>query len=430
MADASVLLDLAGPFGAVGPPRKSDTTGWMPEECSIFTASTGNPSAVTGPFRPGARIAHGAGRAYGDPDRARLLAVAEALERYAALLVDDRRLTLASAAELGGDALDLDHIPRCSSRELSRPGCPIMDIDKTRPIRWTAAEDLRTGRRVLVPAVMAFLEFPELDAENFWIPISTGCAVHASFEAAAVAAICEVIERDAIALTWLQRLPLPRLDDSRLSEAARSLIAWCTDRGITSHLYDATTDLDVPVVYCLQTTERTPRGAQLVGAACGFDIPFLAEHALLETMGLRPGVQGSRRLPRRYADFRSIDDDAAVMAARSKRAAFGFLLDDLANRPVSRLEAPGPRSDQERLLFLLQRLAQRGMTTLAVDLTPRELREVGHVAIRVIIPELQPMSARPLVQYRGHHRLYTAPGHMGFRTLPEHRLNPYPQPMA
>ncbi|KAB8194174.1 bacteriocin biosynthesis protein SagD [Nonomuraea phyllanthi] len=430
MADASALLELAGPFGAVGPPRRADTGGWLPEECSVFTSFTGNPTAVAGPFRPRARTAYGAGRAYGDPDRARLLAVAEALERYAALLVDGKRLIVAAAAELGRDALDLDRVPRCSRRELSRPGCPVVNADKTRPIRWTPAEDLHTGTRVLVPAVMAFLEFPELEAENFWVPISTGCAVHGSFEAAAVAAICEVIERDAIALTWLQRLPLPRLDDRCLSAAARSLIAWCSDRGIASHLYDATTDLGVPMVYCLQTTDRTPRGAQLVGAACGFDVPSLAEHALLETMALRLGVQARRGLPRRYADFRSIHDDAAVMAARSKRAAFGFLLDDLANRPVSRPRDPGQGSDRERLRFLLQRLSRAGMTAWVVDLTPRELREVGHVALRVIIPELQPMSARPLVQYRGHPRLYSAPGRMGFRALPERRLNPYPQPMA
>lgn len=423
---ASSLLDLAGPFGAVGRPQRVSTDGWLPRECSMFSAYTGNPSAVGGPFRRNARSGYGTGRAYGDPERARLLAVAEALERYAGLVVDRRRLTVATAAELGSHALDPERIPRCSARELARPGCPVTRFDDKRPIRWVEAADLHTGRRLLVPAVMAFLEFPELEAENFWIPISTGCAVHTCFEAAAVGAICEVIERDALALTWLQRLPLPRLARSCLSPAARSIIDWCTARGIESHLFDATTDVGVPVVYCLQTTERAPRGAQLVGAACGFDVVDLAEHALLETMGLRPGIQG-RAVPRRYADYRSIDDGAAAMARRSRRAAFGFLLGE---RPCSAPRGAGSRSDRERLAFLLRRLERLGMGALAVDLTTRELRESGHVAVRVLIPELQPMSARPLVQYRGHRRLYTAPPRMGLRALPESRLNPYPQPMA
>ncbi|GAA0328050.1 YcaO-like family protein [Actinoallomurus spadix] len=436
MEGASALLDLAGPYGAVGRPRRVNTYGWMPNECVLYTASTGNPSAVTRPFRADARAGHGTGRAYGDPDRARLLAVAEALERYAGLVAPERGVILASAAELGGDALDLDLIARCSPRELRRPGCPVHAIDRTRPIRWTTATDLRTGRPVLVPAVLVFLTFPELDAENFWIPISTGCAVHRTVEAAAVNALCELIERDALALTWLLRRPLPRLAEDRLPEPARSIVAWCADHGIASFLYDATTDVGVPVVYCLQTAEHAPRTGQLVGAACGFDGASLAEHALMEAMGLRLGMESRPAPPRRYADHRVVDDGAAVMAARARRDAFGFLLGDLpaphrpGDLPASRPPGGDPGSDRARLEFLLRRLAELDMTVLLVDLTTRELRDSGHVAVRVIVPELQPMSARPLVQYRAHPRLRTAAERLGLPPLPERRLNPYPQPMA
>lgn len=424
--EPSALLDLAGPYGAVGPPQRVNTHGWMPRECAMYTAATGNPSAVTGPYRADARSGYGTGRAYGDPGRARLLAVAEAMERYAGLMNPAHGLVTASAADLGGDALDLGRIARCSARELNRPGCPVHDADPARPIRWTEAVDMHTGGTVFVPAVLTFLRFPELDAEDFWIPISTGCAVHRTVAAAAVNAILELIERDAVALTWLLRRPLPRLADACLSAAARAIVGWCADHGIASFLYDATTDVGVPVVYCLQTTENAPRTAQLVGAACGFDVAALTGHALMETMGLRPGI-AYRRAPRRYADYRSVDDGATVMAARARRKAFGFLDSGL---PASRPAAPDPGTDERRLGFLLRRLAALGMTALLVDLTTRELRDSGHVAVRVIVPELQPMSARPLVQFRAHPRLRTASERMG-RTPPAERdLNPYPQPMA
>ncbi|MCO5973227.1 YcaO-like family protein [Actinoallomurus soli] len=432
----SALLDLAGPYGAVGRPRRVNTYGWMPNECVLYTASTGNPSAVTGPFRADARVGHGTGRAYGDADRARLLAVAEALERYSGLVAPERGVVVASAAELGDDALDLDLIARCSPRELRRPGCPVHAPDGTRPIRWTEAVNLRTGRPVLVPAVLVFLTFPESAAENFWIPISTGCAVHRTVEAAVVNALCELIERDALALTWLLRRPLPRLAEDRLPDSARSILAWCADHGIESFLYDATTDVGVPVVYCLQIAEHTSRTGQLVGAACGFGGASLTEHALLEAMGLRLGIESRPAPPRRYADHRVVDDGAAVMAARARREAFGFLRGGLpASHPAGDLSASrpvggDPGSDRARLEFLLRRLAELGMTVLMVDLTTRELRDSGHVAVRVIVPELQPMSARPLVQYRAHPRLRTAAERMGLPPLPERRLNPYPQPMA
>jgi ribosomal protein S12 methylthiotransferase accessory factor len=383
---------------------------------------------VTGPFRADARVGSGTGRAYGDPERARLLAVAEAMERYAGLIPRESGLVVGPAVEMGRDAIDLDLIARCSRRELSQPGCPIHDVDKTRPIRWAKATNLHTGQTVLVPAVMVFLSFPQLDAENFWIPVSTGCAVHQSVEAAAVNAISELIERDALALTWLLRRPLPLLDDGCLPDSARSIIGWCAGHGIESFLYDATTDLGVPVVCCLQTTENAPRTGQLVGAACGFDIASLTEHALLEAMCLRLGIENRRELPRRYADHRSVHDGAAVMAARARRDAFEFFLRN--DVPASRPAGIDLGSDRGRLEFLLRRLAELDMTALAVDLTTRELRDSGHVAVRVIVPQLQPMSVRPLVQYRAHRRLRTAPERLGLRPEPDRRLNPYPQPMA
>src|SRR4029450_8726275 len=46
------------------------------------------------------------------------LALTEALERYCTCVFDREQFTLATAAELGDAALDLDSTPRCSDQEL------------------------------------------------------------------------------------------------------------------------------------------------------------------------------------------------------------------------------------------------------------------------------------------------------------------------
>jgi ribosomal protein S12 methylthiotransferase accessory factor len=135
-------------------------------------------------------------------------------------------------------------------------------------------------------------------------------------------------------------------------------------------------------------------------------------------------------VPRRYADYDAASDGATAMGRRSRRAAFGFLFDDLASRPVT---TPVPlqfASDSERLGHLLKLLADKGMPVYAVDISTRELTSIDHSAVRVVIPGLQPMSLRPLAQYRGHARLYNAPAQMGMRVLPESRLNSWPQPVS
>jgi ribosomal protein S12 methylthiotransferase accessory factor len=424
------LVGLAGRFGAVGPVRQLKTDAWMPPKCSIYTAVVGN-TTLSGPERRLADGHFGAGRAYGDPARARLLAVSEALERYASNTIDEDTLTTASATDLGDDALDLDRVPRCSARERRRPGCPVGKADKKERIRWLKGVDLHSGADAFVPAVMASLGLGRLPTERFWMPISTGAAAHVTAEAAVVNGICEVIERDALALTWLQRLSLPRLADECVPEQAREIIDWCDRHGVDTHLFDATTDLGIPTIYCLQTTREpsVERAAQIVGAATDFDVPAAVVRAVLEATGMRINEYFTE-LPRSYQAYQTVSDGAAVMGRRNRRPAFGFLLDDLAERAVSRPVTLDVAAQGQRLAFLLRRLAELRMPAFAVDISARELDEVGHVAVHVVIPDLQPMSLRPLAQYRAHPRIYEAPARMGHPVLPESRLNPYPQPLA
>lgn len=429
----AALMDLAGPYGAVGSVWAARTDGNLPNDYAMYGAVGGNLSVLARSCQNGSYVGmNGTGRAYRDPERARAVAIAEALERYAHVTVDETVLTSASAAELGGAAMDLDLVPRCSERELRRPGCPLARPDKRQPIRWRPGIELHTGSDVFVPAVMASLGIRTLPAERFWLPISTGAAAHTSFAAAIVNGICELIERDALAVVWLQRLPLPRLDPACVPEPARELVEWCRLHGVDIHLFDATTDVGVPTVYCLQTT-RDPAIetlAQVVGCATDFDAPAAAMKAVLEATGIRIGMAAAPDPPRRYRDYSSVSDGALAMGRRCRRGAFGFLLDRPEDRRFSCPASLPLGSDAERLAFLLGRLGELGMTAYAVDITRRELELGGMVAVQTIIPQLQPMSLRPLAQYRGHRRLYEAPAQMGMRVLPESRLNPYPQPMA
>ncbi len=423
------LGGLAGRLGAVGPVRRVRTDGWMPRGCDMYSAL----AAVV----PGAgddqdeNSISGTGRTYGDPARARTIAVAEALERHADGWVDEDLLTTASAAELGDAALDLDRVARCSEREMRRPGCPVRRADRNAAIRWARAVDMHTGADTLVPAVMVSLGLARRPAEQFWLPISTGAAVHVSAEAAVLNGICELVERDALTLTWLQRLPLPRLADDCVPERARGIVDWYARNGVDTHLFDATTDVGVPTIYCVQTTREpsVARAAQIVGAASDFDVPAAVVRAILEAAGMRIHAYYNR-MARRYRDYTGVCDGSVSMGRRSQRHAWRFLLDERPDQPESRLVGRTFGSVGEQLAFLLCRLRELGMPVYVADLWTRELDEAGLVGVHVVIPDLQPMSLRPLAQYRAHPRLYQAPARMGLPVRTERQLNPYPQPMA
>lgn len=426
--------ELAGPFGPVHEAQRVDTYGWLPPDCHIFSSALGMPPFAMDGTSPVAKGVTGTGHSVGDPERARFLAICEALERYAMLTPDPSRFARATAKELGSAALDLHLVPQCSAAELRTNGCPVYAADATQEIRWIPGVDLIRDRPALLPAVMVHMGLELEPPERFWTPVSTGCAVHTTPAAALANAICEVIERDAIAVAWLQRLPLPRLAPEVLGEDALSILSWCRPRGIEVYLFDATTDVGVPVVYCLLLADGAiaVTGAQLVGCACDPEPSRAAVRALLEAMSIRGGVQERTSRPRRYADFTTLADGAAVMALRGRRRAFGFLTERYAGRAASFPRALDQRCADGHffLEFLTRKLAALGMSLFAADITTRELDEVGLTAVRALVPELQPLPTRALAQYRAHPRLYSAPTAMGMRVLPTTRLNPFPQPMA
>jgi ribosomal protein S12 methylthiotransferase accessory factor len=388
----------------------------------------GSPGQPRRPEQPQPRdAAHGL--TFGDPGQARLIAIAEAAERYSA---QDFQQPMMRAAqhELDGPALDLERIPRCSAREQAVPGCPLRWPDPTAPIRWIRGTDLSNGESTWVPAVMAFYGVQDVTpAEHFWYRISTGFAVHSDPAEALVRSICEVIERDSIAVTWLQKLALPVVAGRCLSERAQGVIDWGRRHFIESFLFDATTDMAVPTVFCLLMAPHAIRSAQLVSCATGRTIGAAAEKALLDGCVTWELKQHGGEPAASFADFNSITDGARYMARPSRAPAFGFLVTG-AHRRMAPERGSLPEGSAGLLAWLIRSLSVKGMQAIAVDRTTTELAAAGLTAVNVVIPDLQPMSLRPLAQYRAHPRLYSAPVLMGYRSLPEEELNPWPVPFA
>lgn len=438
MADTDVLErleTLVSPFGVVADARPLGPPRGLGEAClSVAHVGHGSPQPIADarqlrrPRRPQPpRTARGV--AFDDPGQARLIAIAEAAERYSASDLNEPTV-LAAHRDLDGPALDLRRIPCCSTRELATRDCPLRAPDPDAPIRWVRGTDVASGVPTWVPAVMAFYGLHDVaPAERFWYRISTGFAVHSDPAEALVRGICEVIERDAIAVMWLQKLALPVIPDHCLSERARHVVAWARRHFIDVFLFDATTNLAVPTVFCLQVAPHSATAAQLTSCATGRSIASAAEKALLEGCATSELRHSGGESAVNFAEFDSLRDGARYMAMPSRAAAFGFLVTGARHRAAPERGAL-PAGSAGSLAWLVRSLSSKGMQAVAVDRTTSELAAVGLTAVNVVIPDLQPMSLHPLAQYRAHSRLYSAPVLMGYPSLTEEELNPWPVPFA
>ena len=77
----------------------------------------------------------------------------------------------------------------------------------------------------------------------------------------------------------------------------------------------------------------------------------------------------------------------------------------------------------------VRRLAVDCPEVVAVDLTPVELRNRELRVVRVVAPALLPFLSHPGARYLGSRRLYAVPRRLGFPTLSEEEVNPWPSPL-
>lgn len=431
---------LESPFGLVSRTTELPLAAGEPA-FSIWTGALGDPSAVLPSqriwtHRPESGNVDGAGGAI-DAERARHIAIVESLERYSSCAWSEEELIWDTPAGLGPDAIAPDQWPACSATELADPRCGLLAPDPRVPLRWVRGWSLTRGQEVFIPAILVYLNFPALSpSERFTNPISTGTAAHSDLREAVLGGLLEVIERDAIALTWLQRLRLPSVvvDPALLDPLTAEYHRVGTSTELELHLRDATTDYGVPILYAVQTSRTDPELAQVVAATCDLDPHRALAKIHRELASLRIALRSHARGPRAQ-DLKGKDltvvGGALASADPSQREIFDFLLE--GPRPlhalgeVGHLEA-GPPADP--LARVVDGLERAGAEALVVDITTDEARQVGMHVIKALIPQAMPLSFSHHARYLATPRLYQAPRAMGLSAHDEAGINPVRQPFA
>jgi ribosomal protein S12 methylthiotransferase accessory factor len=268
--------------------------------------------------------------------------------------------------------------------------------------------------------------------ERIALPITTGCAAHITLERALVSAILEVIERDAISITWLQRLALPRIE----IDCVPPLLGpyWeCYQRAskdLEYIFFDATSDLGIPTVYGLQVSGTNKNLTTLVSCSTAMDPVEAVVKVIKDMAACRIAFRTPKSAPDNWDDFTDVFHGAAYMVSAERAAAFEFLLQSGERRRLSEMAVMESQDDRLALSTVLEQLRRRKLDAYAVDLSTDEALRAGVRVVRAIIPGLQPLSFYYRARYLGHPRLYEAPRNMGHAVYTEEYLNRWPQPFA
>jgi oxazoline/thiazoline synthase len=332
---------------------------------------------------------------------ARAACIGEAAERTSCRFHGNEHLIESVLADLGEAAVDPRALLLYSERqyaartewnantsEAQRIGEP---FEPDARIQWVAVKAWTSGRLRYVPAGFCYLghEVPFCGADT------NGCASGDSFEAAVLAGLLELVERDAVAVWWYNRICRPGVE-AELQRLPRISVLTETLEGMgwRCYLLDLTTDLQIPV--CAAVGSKSSSGRFVFGSAAGIDMEHAARGALLELGASCLTDDIGVRLDVEPWLFPSIEDHES---------------------PTSAATEPAHALDE-----CVEQVERCGLEVLVLDITRPEL---GIPAVRVLAPGLRPWVARFAPG-----RLYDTPVALGWlaRPLSEVELNPIPFP--
>lgn len=361
-------------------------------------------------------------------DRAAMLAIIEGAERYAGNGRGLRGVRTCIENDLPDNFLSPTGMARFSSREIEHPTFPCSSYSPDLPIRWIHSHELTSERDIWIPLVSAaYNATNRVPNENFQYGISTGWAAHSNLTQSIIGSLSEVLERDALSITWQQKMSLPRILPRGLPSDVQDIIASLQEEFIDPVLLDATTDIGLPIVICVLHAEHSESVHNLVGAGTGNSLAQATEKAVLEAVCLLPSMHKLSKIP--PSTIEPLMRNPMRMAHQDNDHHWENLRSSLSQSTADPFKkfAKDPAAILDRLI---EELRNAHMTAALTVTTPGEFNGAGLFTTSVVIPEAVPMSPIQGLQYRGTPRLYTLPETLGYQSFQEGELHSCPIPFG
>jgi ribosomal protein S12 methylthiotransferase accessory factor len=374
-----------------------------------------------------------------NPDIAISKSIGEAVERYCSAIFDADTLPLCSYAEAPFRCASPDSFALYSEEQYARDDFRFVPFTKDTPVRWTEMRDLVTGKETFVPAAAVFMPYFYYQGTGdspILQPISTGLACHASFENAAISAISEVIERDAVMLTWQAMLSMPQIRIETLSDLNYEMVRRLERNGGKVVMLNITMDHGVPTILSVLRGAGSASPALIFAGAADPDPEKAVRKSLEELPHTRrycsrlmtfsplfeaafpdhPNVTDQAEHLHFYCDHRN-SPYADFIFRSPQRQVFG---------DIRSLADPNPKKTLENLVAAV---AAGGESVYIKDLTSTDISELGLFVVRAVIPGYQRLCMGHINRCLGGSRLWNLPEQPGVsRISREKGDNPAPHP--
>jgi oxazoline/thiazoline synthase len=344
-------------------------------------------------------------------------ALMQGMERYCGIFHGDEISTTRRFVDFpAGDAILPNDIVLLSEAQYAQGGEGLRRFDPSAEMEWSPVWSLRDECFKHIPTGLLYF-FHDASGDQGISADTDGCAAGNKVEEAIVHGFLELVERDACAIWWYNRLQRAEVDlDQFGDDNLRNLRGRLAGDGRSLWLLDVTSDLGIPAVVAVAHWWKDARDYIKLGAGAHFDLRIATLRAVTKLEQVLTVDQVARPPGGQAAEG---GDDAWPVPLRKA----AYLLSH-GKTPVRRARASKFASlDRRGQVLACVKLARRfGLDFLVLDQTRPDI-EVP--VVRVIVPGLRHLHRRFAPG-----RLYDVPVKLGLRKrpLPEAELNPLDPP--
>lgn len=331
-------------------------------------------------------------------DQAIVGAIGEAVERYSAAFVPYERVVIHPYDAVAQEAIPPWSLVLYDEAQYRQPRFGYKPVKPTDPIGWVPGYSLTHQRSILVPAFVIYQPYRSQVGEAPVIQqITTGLACGNTLEEATLSAICEVVERDASMLMWLQkrRPPIVEVGADDPPSVQETLRRFGRARKHVT-LLDVTTDLLVPAYVAVWDGPLCNENGAIFASCAHLSPSRAAVGAMTELaqclMWAGSLIDRGDPLPNPALErLERIEEHVLWPLRRDARSAFEFALSSDERVRI------GDRADTTssdvltNIMQCVDLIAAGGLEVIVVDVTSPDVEECGLHVVRAILPGAQPL---------------------------------------
>lgn len=149
------------------------------------------------------------------------------------------------------------------------------------PLDWVTVTSYPNEKQYFIPAGFCYLNYPH--DRDYLVADSNGCATALTRTQAISSGFLELVERDAVAIWWYNRITRPAIDmeffnDSELDEC----VHWMKRHNRLFYALDLTHDYDIPVIAAIAVNSEETDIA--IGFGANFDYQSALKSAVREML--------------------------------------------------------------------------------------------------------------------------------------------------